>query len=92
MRKFLLLFVFILSTFSLLAQERHGQYKIHKFVDGETFWVKMDGGKTEKIRLIEVGTSEVRWEGLTEDFFKIQIVNLVQYVQFSYFYSVMKRA
>lgn len=67
MRKFLLLFVFILAKFSLLAQERHGPYKIHKFVDGDTFWVKMEGAKTEKIRLIGVDTPEVKWEGLTEE-------------------------
>lgn len=67
MRKFLLVFVFILSTFSLLAQERHGPYKIHKFVDGDTFWVKMGEGKNEKIRLIGVDTPVVSWEGLTEE-------------------------
>lgn len=50
-----------------MAQERHGPYKIHKFVDGDTFWVKMENGKTEKIRLIGVDTPEVRWEGLTEE-------------------------
>lgn len=67
MRKFLLVLVFVFSSLSLLAQERYGPYKIHKFVDGDTFWVKMDAGKTEKIRLIGVDTPEVKWEGLTED-------------------------
>ena len=67
MRKLLLVFVFIFTAFPLLAQERHGPYKIHKFVDGDTSWVKMGSGKTEKIRLIGVDTPEVRWEGLTEE-------------------------
>ena len=68
MRKFLLVLLFLFSTSTiLLAQERHGPYKIHKFVDGDTFWVKMDAGKTEKIRLIGVDTPEVKWEGLTEE-------------------------
>lgn len=53
--------------YPLLAQERHGPYKLHKFVDGDTFWVKMGAGKNEKIRLIGVDTPEVRWEGLTEE-------------------------
>lgn len=68
MRRLLLVFLLccIYSTF-LFAQERYGPYKIHKFVDGDTFWVKMENGKTEKIRLIGVDTPEVRWEGLTEE-------------------------
>tara|TARA_R110002020_G_scaffold328591_2_gene544573 strand:+ start:643 stop:852 length:210 start_codon:yes stop_codon:yes gene_type:complete len=61
MRKFLLVFVFVFSAVSLLAQERHGSYKIHKFVNGDTFWVKMGAGKNEKIRLIGIDTPEVRW-------------------------------
>ncbi|MCE7057579.1 thermonuclease family protein [Algoriphagus sp. AGSA1] len=68
MRKFLLALIFLFSTFTLLfAQERYGPYKIHKFVDGDTFWVKMGAGKNEKIRLIGVDTPEVKWEGLTEE-------------------------
>lgn len=67
MRKFLLVIAFVFSAFSLLAQERHGPYKIHKFVDGDTFWVKIGVGKTEKIRLIGVDTPEVKWEGQTEE-------------------------
>lgn len=68
MRKFLLALIFLFSIFTLLfAQERHGPYKIHKFVDGDTYWVKIGTGKNEKIRLIGVDTPEVRWEGLTEE-------------------------
>ncbi|WP_439490861.1 thermonuclease family protein [Algoriphagus sp.] len=68
MRKFLLALIFLFSASTLLfAQERYGPYKIHKFVDGDTFWVKMGSGKNEKIRLIGVDTPEVRWEGLTEE-------------------------
>lgn len=68
MRKFLLVLILFFTTSTLLlAQERHGPYKIHKFLDGDTFWVKMDAGKTEKIRLIGVDTPEVKWEGLTEE-------------------------
>ncbi|MDR7130961.1 micrococcal nuclease [Algoriphagus sp. 4150] len=67
MGKFLLVFIFLFSTSLLLAQERHGPYKIHKFVDGDTFWVKMGVGRTEDTRLIGVDTPEVRWEGLTEE-------------------------
>lgn len=60
--------LFFLALFtSAMAQERHGPYKIHKFVDGDTFWVKVENGKTEKIRLIGVDTPEVKWEGLTEE-------------------------
>tara|TARA_R110002020_G_scaffold425240_3_gene634684 strand:- start:2448 stop:2615 length:168 start_codon:yes stop_codon:yes gene_type:complete len=52
MKRRLLLVFLLISFFStfIFAQERHGLYKIHKFVDGDTFWVKMDVGKTEKIR------------------------------------------
>ena len=68
MRKPLLILYVLFSTFTLLfTQERYGPYKIHEFVDGDTFWVKMDAGKTEKIRLIGVDTPEVKWEGLTEE-------------------------
>ncbi|MCE7057151.1 hypothetical protein LZF95_20895 [Algoriphagus sp. AGSA1] len=68
MRKFLLTLIFLFTTFALLfAQERHGPYKIHKFVDGDTFWVKMGAGKNEKIRLIGMDTPEVKWEGLTDE-------------------------
>ncbi|WP_026954994.1 thermonuclease family protein [Algoriphagus vanfongensis] len=67
MRKYILLFLLILLFTSLFAQERHGPYKIHKFVDGDTFWVKMENGKAEKIRLIGVDTPEVKWEGLTDE-------------------------
>tara|TARA_R110002051_G_scaffold322811_2_gene414298 strand:+ start:522 stop:992 length:471 start_codon:yes stop_codon:yes gene_type:complete len=67
MKRYLLVFIFILSVSTLFAQERYGPYKIHKFVDGDTFWVKMGSGKNEKIRLIGVDTPEVKWEGLTEE-------------------------
>lgn len=63
---FLVLILFSTSTI-LFAQERHGPFKIHKFVDGDTSWVKMGTGKNEKIRLIGVDTPEVRGEGLTEE-------------------------
>jgi micrococcal nuclease len=56
---FLVLF-FLAFTTSVIAQERHGPYKIHKFVDGDTFWVKKENGKTEKIRLNGVDTPEVK--------------------------------
>lgn len=67
MKKYILLLLTILFFTSLSAQERHGPYKIHKFVDGDTFWVKMENGKAEKIRLIGVDTPEVKWEGLTDE-------------------------
>lgn len=68
MKKHLILFLLLLcTTVSLLAQERHGPYKIHKFVDGDTFWVMVNPGKPEKIRLIGVDTPEVKWEGLTKE-------------------------
>lgn len=68
MKKHILIYLLLLCTsVSLLAQERHGPYKIHKFVDGDTFWVKVNPGKPEKIRLIGVDTPEVKWEGLTEE-------------------------
>lgn len=38
--------IFWVTSF-LLAQEQHGPYKIHKFVGGDTFWVKMGTGKTD---------------------------------------------
>jgi micrococcal nuclease len=56
-----------LISLTVIAQERDGPYRIHKFVDGDTLWVKMQNGKTEKIRLIGVDTPEVKWEGLTEE-------------------------
>lgn len=68
MKKHLLIFFFLLGlAVSGVAQERHGPYKIHKFVDGDTFWVMVNPGKTEKIRLIGVDTPEVKWEGLTKE-------------------------
>lgn len=68
MKKHLLIFIFLLGlTVSGFAQERHGPYKIHKFVDGDTFWVMVNPGKPEKIRLIGVDTPEVKWEGLTKE-------------------------
>nr|WP_091691285.1 hypothetical protein [Algoriphagus locisalis] len=63
MRKFLLVLIFLFSTSTLLlAQERYGPYKIHKFVDGDTFWVKIGVGKTEKIRPTKANTTQVRWD------------------------------
>lgn len=63
MKKQLLIFFFLLDlTVSAFAQERHGPYKIHKFVDGDTFWVMVNPGKPEKIRLIGDDTPEVKWE------------------------------
>lgn len=65
-RNILLVFFFFLAI-PLVAQERHGPYKIHKFVDGDTFWVKVNPGNPEKIRLIGVDTPEVEWKGLTKE-------------------------
>lgn len=68
MKKHLLIFFFLLGLPAFgFAQERHGPYKIHKFVDGDTFWVMVNPGKPEKIRLIGVDTPEVKWEGLTKE-------------------------
>jgi micrococcal nuclease len=67
MKNFSIAFLLCLFSLSVIAQERHGPYRIHKFVDGDTFWVKMQNGKTEKIRLIGVDTPEVKWDGLTEE-------------------------
>lgn len=68
MKKNLLAIILFLSiTASLFAQERYGPYKISKFVDGDTFWVRVEAGKSVKIRLIGVDTPEVKWEGLTEE-------------------------
>mgnify|MGYP003657043910 CR=1 FL=1 len=48
-RKLLIVFVLVFSIISIHAQEHHGPYKIHKIIDGDTFWVKIEGGKTENI-------------------------------------------
>ncbi len=49
------------------AEEPHGLYKVSKFVDGDTFWVRVSPEKDLKVRLIGVDTPEVKWEGLTEE-------------------------
>ncbi|SDA90992.1 hypothetical protein SAMN03080617_03366 [Algoriphagus alkaliphilus] len=54
MKKHILLYLLLLcTTGSLLAQERHGPYKIHKFVDGDTFWAKVNPGKQGKNQLLQ---------------------------------------
>ncbi|WP_268036823.1 thermonuclease family protein [Algoriphagus sp. PAP.12] len=65
-RTVLILFFFGLSFYSY-SQERHGPYKISKFVDGDTFWIKGENGKAIKIRLTGVDTPEVEWKGLTSE-------------------------
>lgn len=65
-RIILILFFLTLSSFSY-SQERFGPYKISKFVDGDTFWVKVENGKAVKIRLTGVDTPEVEWKGLTSE-------------------------
>ncbi len=68
MKKHLLIFFFLLGlAASGFAQERHGPYKIHRFVDSDTFWVMVNPGRPEKIRLIGVDTPEVKWEMLTKE-------------------------
>ena len=71
MRSFL--FQFFLFSFSALhAQERLGPYKIHKFVDGDTFWVKMEYGKAEKsqLKLTKKYCGVVKNSYICEHFFK----------------------
>ena len=68
MKKQLFIFFFLLvTTASLFGQERYGPYKVSKFVDGDTFWVRVSPEKDLKVRLIGVDTPEVKWEGLTEE-------------------------
>lgn len=67
MRRSFLLIIILLGIIQFaFSQEKYGSYKISKFVDGDTFWVKVKAGKSVKIRLIGVDTPEVDWEGLTE--------------------------
>lgn len=35
--------------------------------DGDTFWVRVEAGKSVKVRLNGVDNAEVKWEGLTEE-------------------------
>ena len=67
MKTLWLIFLLCLFSLSLLAQERYGPYKVSKFVDGDTFWVKVSSEKDLKVRLIGIDTPEVKWEGLTEE-------------------------
>lgn len=68
MKRSIFFIFFLVGTINFgFSQERYGPYKISKFVDGDTFWVKVEVGKTVKIRLIGVDTPEVEWKGLTEE-------------------------
>jgi endonuclease YncB( thermonuclease family) len=70
MRRQLLLYLLLLCiAVYLFAQERHGPYKIHKFVDGNIFWVMVNPGK---IQLIGVDTPEIKLDEYTI-FWKVNI-------------------
>ena len=67
MKTLWLIFLLCLFSLSLLAQERYGPYKVSKFVDGDTFWVRVSPEKDLKVTLIGIYTPEVKWRGLTEE-------------------------
>ena len=67
MKKQLLIHLFVFSTaISLFSQERHGPVKIHKFVDGDTFWLKIKGSKPKKNLWSDVERPEERREELKD--------------------------